>query len=340
MTNLSSFFKTNLIDDHTAEDVNMLMAAALRAEYTNTETITATKELADTDCQFQVITASGAERTVELAPEATTNHVTILYNKGASNNVPVKDDSGAITYIVLEPGEWAMFLPINGVGWKLFSSELENKGWTPVAETWTYSTASKITIPADGTTRYQKGMKIRLKQGGGWKYFAAYNVASTYVDVIVNTDFTVANAAITDIAYSFIEMPFGWPEWFTRSATGIVTGSGGSAGAYAQSNASARYRVKGGVIQENVRVSITNVGSWSGGVQLTGAVAASASASTTNLKGGVYPFNTNPATIRGAPYSIASSNIIYFVSLMGSANLQWSAMAANDEIQLRDEYQY
>jgi hypothetical protein len=118
MTDLSSFTKTDLVDDHVADDVNVLIAAALRPEYANTQTITGTKELSDNDCQFQFITASGADRTVELSPEATSNHVTIIYNSGSSNNVVVKDDSGTYTFATLAPDEWRMFLPLNAEGWR------------------------------------------------------------------------------------------------------------------------------------------------------------------------------------------------------------------------------
>lgn len=121
MTDLTSFFRTNLVDDHVANDVNELIAAVIRPEFANTETITATKELSDNDCQFQFITASGANRTVELAPEAISNHPTIIYNAGASNNVLVKDDSGTYTFATLAPDEWMMFLPLNAEGWRAWS---------------------------------------------------------------------------------------------------------------------------------------------------------------------------------------------------------------------------
>lgn len=124
MTDLTSFFRTDLVDDHVANDVNELIAAALRAEFANTETITATKELSDNDCQFQIITASGANRTVELAPESSGNHITIIQNAGTSNNVPVKDDSGATTFYTLYPGEWAMFIPVLGLTWRVFAPGL------------------------------------------------------------------------------------------------------------------------------------------------------------------------------------------------------------------------
>ena len=131
MTTLTSFFKTDLVDDHTANDVNVLIAAALRPEFANTETITATKTLTDNDCQFQFITASGADRTVLLAPEATSNHITVVYNAGASNNVLVKDDSNTTTFIVLAADEWVLMLPLNAEGWKIMNTSLHNSPITP-----------------------------------------------------------------------------------------------------------------------------------------------------------------------------------------------------------------
>lgn len=94
-----------------------------------------------------------------------------------------------------------------------------NDGWIAVTSSWSYASASTITIPTDGTTVYQKGMKIRFKQGGGYKYYVAKTVAATLITVFVNTDYTVANAAITDVAYSYIENPYGFPAEFNYTPT-------------------------------------------------------------------------------------------------------------------------
>lgn len=103
-----------------AEYMNKFFAGLIRPEYSNTETITGTKELTDADYWLQVITPSGADRTVELAPEAASNHLTVIYNAGSTYNVAVKDDSGAITYKTLVPDEFTVFLPVYGEGWKIF----------------------------------------------------------------------------------------------------------------------------------------------------------------------------------------------------------------------------
>ena len=109
-----------------------------------------------------------------------------------------------------------------------------SSGWNEVSDTWTYASASTITIPTDGTTIYQKWMKIRLKQGGGYKYYVATTVAATLITVLVNTSYTVANAAITDVAYSFIDNPYGFPTEFlwTTVLTNLTVGNGTLSGSY------------------------------------------------------------------------------------------------------------
>jgi hypothetical protein len=101
---------------------------------------------------------------------------------------------------------------------------LSNGGWIPVSDTWTYASASTITIPSDGTTVYQKGMMIRLKQGGGYKYYNASAVAATLITVPINIDHVVANAGITDIAYSFSKLAYGFPTSFNFTSTPSYAG--------------------------------------------------------------------------------------------------------------------
>lgn len=123
-------------------------------------------------------------------------------------------------------------------------------GWREVSDTWTYASASTITIPSDGTTVYQKWMKIRFKQGGGYKYFIATNVSATLLTVLVNTDHVVANAAITDVAYSFIDNPYGFPHWFAWSPT--VTGFSGTP------TASGLIRISGGNAEIHMNITGTS----------------------------------------------------------------------------------
>jgi hypothetical protein len=144
---------------------------------------------------------------------------------------------------------------------------LNNGGWIPVTETWTYASASTITTPSGGTAKYQKGMKIRFKQTGdsNWRYYVATTVATSLITVMVNTDYAVSGATITDISYSFADLPFGWPDWFTFAP--VFSSSAGTITSY--SVVSAKARIAGKKFECFIEASITNNGTGSGTIVAT-----------------------------------------------------------------------
>ena len=98
-------------------------------------------------------------------------------------------------------------------------------GWVNPKETWTYASATTVTVSGDLTTKYQIGDRVRLKQGAGYKYYyvtaVSYSAPNTTITLFGGSDYTVANSAITDNYYSKAANPQGFPEWFnfTLSAT-------------------------------------------------------------------------------------------------------------------------
>lgn len=101
-------------------------------------------------------------------------------------------------------------------------------GWVDGSgDTWTYASATTFTISGvDRTNAFTVGTRLRLKQGGGYKYFVV--VGSTFstnttVTVTGGSDYTLANASITDNWYSYAANPQGYPGWFnyTTSPTGF-----------------------------------------------------------------------------------------------------------------------
>ena len=99
-------------------------------------------------------------------------------------------------------------------------------GWAEVSDTWTYASATTITVPTGAVALYQKGDYLRLKQSAGtYKYWAIYSVADTLVTIIENTDYTLANEAIADVAISRAANPLGWPGWFNWTPTITASGS-------------------------------------------------------------------------------------------------------------------
>lgn len=134
-----------------AEYFNKLFGGVLRAEYANIQTITGTKQLSDADFQIQALTASGANRDVKLAPEASTNHIQIVYNNGASNNLVVKDDSGGTTFATLTPGDWCFCIPMAGLVWKVLSSTLFSAATSSSAGAVELATIAETTTGTDAT---------------------------------------------------------------------------------------------------------------------------------------------------------------------------------------------
>ena len=125
-----------------------------------------------------------------------------------------------------------------------FSNLGANNGWIEVTDTWSYASASTITVPTDATLKYRSGLPIRWKQGGAYKYGVIRTVAATLITLFSTTDYTVANSAITDISYSLSEKPFGFPIYFNFTFTSI-TYSGGTTDPTSNTVSVASWRVRG-----------------------------------------------------------------------------------------------
>lgn len=99
---------------------------------------------------------------------------------------------------------------------------------------------TKITAPSGADTIYTPGTKIRLKQGGGYKYFYVIDNTSTLVSLQAGDDYYLTNSAITDIAYSYIESPAGFPPIFnwTPFNTGFSV----------QPTGTYKFKIRGGLI--------------------------------------------------------------------------------------------
>lgn len=102
-------------------------------------------------------------------------------------------------------------------------------GWIDANETWTYASASTITVPTGAASKYAVGDRIKWTQTTV-KYGVIITVADTLLTIVVNTDHVVANAAISANFYSHEASPIGYPQWFNVTAptfSGIDNGSGG-----------------------------------------------------------------------------------------------------------------
>lgn len=103
-------------------------------------------------------------------------------------------------------------------------------GWMIADETWTYASASTITISGvDVTAKYSKGTRLKLTQStGGTKYFVVASSSfstNTTVAFISTSSYTLNNEAISSPFYSYAANPQGFPTWFEYVPTVTPAGS-------------------------------------------------------------------------------------------------------------------
>lgn len=102
-----------------------------------------------------------------------------------------------------------------------------NDGWTPATGTWTYASATTITVPSGATSKYSVGDKVKLVQSGTTKYFYITTVASTLLTITGGSDYTLANSTISSPYTSNAATPLGFPQYFsyTPTWTNLTVGS-------------------------------------------------------------------------------------------------------------------
>ena len=92
-------------------------------------------------------------------------------------------------------------------------------GWILDVNTWTYVSASSFTVAGNQTAIFTKGLRVKWlqtinKYGVVLSSVYASGTGLTTVNIAVNGDYTVTNAAISATAYSNLDEPRGWPGWF------------------------------------------------------------------------------------------------------------------------------
>jgi hypothetical protein len=110
------------------------------------------------------------------------------------------------------------------------------QGWIPANDTWTYASASSFTISGvDRTSIYKVGTLLKFDQSGT-KYAVVSSSSfstNTTVNIIVNTDYTIVNAAITLPYFSYQKPPdFPVDFAFTPTTNGFSSAPTGQLGSY------------------------------------------------------------------------------------------------------------
>jgi len=143
----------------------------------------------------------------------------------------------------------------------LFNGNVD--GWISANETWTYASATTITVPSGAAAKYAKGDKIRLKQGAGYKYFYVIGIADTVLTVTGGSDYTVATpTAITDNYYSHQTSPIGFPQWFSYTPTLTAEITNPTIGS---STISGKFTINGRTVIYKFNLLINTGGGWNAG---------------------------------------------------------------------------
>jgi hypothetical protein len=109
-------------------------------------------------------------------------------------------------------------------------------GWVACSETWTIADPWSCTVSGDVTAKYTFGTRVRYKDGGDYEYghiiSSTYSAPNTTVYLAPNIDYAIGIGTITDRYISSIDMPYGYPSYFSFTpflnnvniAGGTVTG--------------------------------------------------------------------------------------------------------------------
>lgn len=152
--------------------------------------------------------------------------------------------------------DFAKFTDIDTVEGRSYAEVLTDLGIDPAdgwisTGTFTYASATTITVASGAASIYQKGDKIKLTQTTA-KYFYVVGVSDTVLTVTGGSDYTVANAAITLPFYSHKQSPVSFPTFFNYTPTGptntVLTG---------------RFALQGRLCKCSIKGAVTGAVDWS-----------------------------------------------------------------------------
>jgi len=107
-----------------------------------------------------------------------------------------------------------------------------DNGWISARATLTYASASAPTFvcntSTDLTTRISVGMKIKLTQTTT-KYFFVTAITSTTITLYGGTTYSVINATISNVYFSSVQLPYGFPIASTGLGVDFVIEQGSNA---------------------------------------------------------------------------------------------------------------
>lgn len=249
--------------------ITHVMSAAAYSGYVYAASMTGNVTLTDADLPVQSFSPTAA-RDLTLPAVASTNHGYYVINRSGTYTITIKNASSTIIYS-LTP-ETNIFLISDGANnWYAIGGGGGAGGWIGVTDTWTYASANTINVPSGAASIYKKGMGIQFTQSSTVKTMYITVVADTLLTVTAGTAYTVANSAITAIAYTPTpKTAIGFPVTFACAAptwdtSYIDNGTGGQ-----QPTAGSQYfSVDGNYIDLYIQLGTSGVVKNTTGAKLT-----------------------------------------------------------------------
>lgn len=156
------------------------------------------------------------------------------WNQLGTNDAGFKDGTNIDTGAIIARHLAAASVVAASLG---VNAAMQNDGWISTADVWNYASASSFTVSGDQTAKYPAGTRLKFVQTTT-KYAvvisSSYGAPNTTVNIAVNTDYTIANAAISSNVYSYADNPQGYPMLFnyTPATTNITLGNGTLSGVF------------------------------------------------------------------------------------------------------------
>lgn len=213
-------------------------------------------------------------------------------------------------------------------------------GWLEAGVTWTYVSATTFTLTGDYTSTYTAGLKLRMVQSATSKYFyvvsSSYSAPTTTVVIAVNTDYTLANAAISSPYYSMIAQPVGFPAALNYTPT-LSNLSGGTLNV-------SNYAIRGRHCKVRIRYTLAGAG-VAGAVSLTLPLSAATGINAQSPLGQAELFDASAVIVYlgivTGGSTVASANVWYIgassalTALSSTVPMTW---ATSDTFDLQFEY--
>lgn len=179
---------------------------------------------------------------------------TILQGSDATGDIWYRNSSGVFTRLAI--GSNGQFLTTNGTtpSWGAVSAD----GWIDDSSAAVvYVSGTSLRITGDVSTKYQKGARIKLTQGGTVEYFVSLGNAvasgSTTVNLFGDSGTPLANVAIGTLNYSYQDRPQNYPSTFNWGGT-----VGAESGAITSGTVTHKVRVFGKTVLDSGIITITN----------------------------------------------------------------------------------